>query len=185
MVSQFWLRKLHSLTGGVFLALFLVLHIFYPGSNVFGRGFLVKLLLFSLPLLFHVIYGGFIIYETRWPRYPHVSNGRYLLQRISAIGIAVFLPIHVYAMSVQPVWIHHPGYLVVWAVGSLLTLYHLFNGCAGLLIHWGVTVGPHSQKAVLVILLVVGLTFAARALAGISELTGALSFMAPIKDLLF
>ncbi len=185
MTSQFWLRKLHSITGGGFLALFLVGHIFYPGSNFFGRGFLVELLLFSLPLLFHVAYGLAIIYETRWPRHPFLSNWRYLFQRISAIGIALFLPLHIYVMSVEPAWIHTPGYLIAWGAGTMVTLYHLLNGLAGLLIHWGVTVGSRSQKVVLTGLLAIGLALMVRAWAGIAELTGTLSFMEPINKLLF
>ena len=183
--GQFWLRKLHSLTGGLLLGLFLIVHVFFPGTNVFGRGFMVKLLLFSMPLIFHIVYGGYIIYETKMPRYPHVSNWRYLLQRISAVVIAVFLPFHVYVMSVKPAWIGSPLYLCVWVVGALVTLYHLMNGFAGMLIHWGVTVGPKSQRAALGILLVLGLAFLLRALAGIAELTGTLAFMQPINRLLF
>ncbi len=185
MTSQFWLRKLHSITGGGFLALFLVGHIFYPGSNLFGRGFLVKLSLFSLPLLFHMMYGAVIIYETQWPRHPFLSNWRYLLQRITAIGIAIFLPFHVYVMSVQSAWIHSPSYVIVWGVGTMVTLYHLLNGLAGLLIHWGVTVGSRSQKVVLIALLAIGLALMIRAMAGIAELTGALSFLEPVNKLLF
>lgn len=182
---QFWLRKLHSLTGGVFLGLFVVVHICFPGTNLFGRGFLPKLLLFSLPLLFHVAYGLYICSETKLPRYPYVSNWRYLAQRFSALTILFFLPIHLYVMSVQASWIHHWLYLLVWVLGTVLTLYHLFNGFAGLLIHWGVTVGPKSQRAVLVLLLVLGGVFLLRAVTGIAELTGSFSFVEPIKRILF
>lgn len=183
--SQFWLRKLHSLTGGTLLALFLMVHIFSPGANPFDRGFLFKLLLFSLPLVFHVVYGAVVICETDWPRYPFVNNWRYVLQRGSALVIAVFLLVHVYVMSVRPAWIHSPAHICIWVVGTLVTLYHLLNGCAGLLIHWGITIGSKSQKAVLVVFLLVCLVAMVRALAGIAELTGQLPLIQPLNRLLF
>jgi succinate dehydrogenase / fumarate reductase cytochrome b subunit len=149
-LTQFWLRKLHSLTGVLFLGYFLCVHVRlmegYEGS--FRRwAFLF------LPLLFHGLYGLYIIWESSPNnlRYPLWRNWMYLLQRISALVIVPFLLVH---LADQRGWADLSGaawFMPLWYLGLLAAVYHLANGLFGAGIEWGVTVGPHSQRVLVVV----------------------------------
>jgi succinate dehydrogenase / fumarate reductase cytochrome b subunit len=144
--SQFWLRKLHSLTGFLFLGYFLCLHV--RGEGAYGSVTL-RILFLYLPLLFHALYGLFLTYESRPNpvRYPWVRNGMYLGQRLSGVLLVPFVPLHLGAVQWGGGYADAGWYRAVWYGGLLTAVFHLSNGLFGTAIDWGVTVGPHSQKA--------------------------------------
>lgn len=147
--TQFWLRKLHSLTGFLFLGYFLCLHVRTQGS--YGSQ-LLRILFLFVPLLFHMIYGLYITYESRPNalRYAWVRNEMYVAQRATGVLLVPFLPIHVAAMK-WGVFADAGWYRVTAYVGLLSAVLHLSNGLFGTAIDWGITVGPHSQRVMVAV----------------------------------
>jgi succinate dehydrogenase / fumarate reductase cytochrome b subunit len=145
--TQFWLRKLHSLTGFLFLGYFLCVHVRTQGS--YGSP-LLRILFLYLPLLFHMLYGLYITYESRPNnlRYAWVRNGMYLAQRATGLLLVPFIAIHLGAMKWGAAYADAAWHKAIWYVGLLAAVLHLSNGLFGTTIDWGVTVGPHSQRAV-------------------------------------
>ncbi|MHB8765976.1 MAG: succinate dehydrogenase/fumarate reductase transmembrane subunit [Deferrisomatales bacterium] len=152
--TQFWLRKLHSLTGFVFLGYFVCLHV--RGGFPYASPVLKSLFLWA-PLVFHGGYGAYITYESLpnlW-RYPWVRNWMYFGQRATGLYLIPFLLLHLGAVRWGAGYAEAGWYTAVWYAGVLAAVFHLANGLFGTLIDWGVTAGPHSQKVF------VGVSFAA------------------------
>ena len=152
--TQFWLRKLHSVTGFVFLGYFLCLHV--RGESVYV-GDLHRAVLLYAPLVFHGLYGLYITYESapNLLRYSWIRNWMYGGQRVTGLFLIVFIPLHLGAMLAGAAYADAAWYQVVWYLGLVAAVFHLANGIFGTVIDWGVTVGPHSQKVF------VGVSFAA------------------------
>lgn len=86
-------------------------------------------------------------------------NWKYLLQRVSAIGVLLFVPAHVYKTKVEP-WrggfpidyahMHagmiEPVTFAVYVLGMLGVCFHLANGLWLAGITWGVFTGPRGQR---------------------------------------
>lgn len=147
-LSQFWLRKLHSLTGFVFLGYFLSFHL--RGEGTYGAA-LPRVAALYLPLLFHGLYGLYITYEARPNalRYAWVRNWMYLGQRASGAVLCAFLPLHLGAVHWGASYADARWYRTAWYAGLLAATFHLTNGLFGTAIDWGATVGPRSQKVLL------------------------------------
>ncbi|MBI5440440.1 MAG: hypothetical protein HY900_04430 [Deltaproteobacteria bacterium] len=143
--TQFWLRKLHSLTGFLFLGYFVCYHL--RGAAAYRIPELRYLLLFA-PLAFHSIYGLWIAFEGRpnGIRYPWARNWMYLGQRLTAVFLLAFLFLHLGAVLFGAPWADASWYRPVWYLGVVAAAFHFGNGALGTAIHWGVTVGPHSQR---------------------------------------
>lgn len=143
--SQFWLRKLHSLTGFVFLGYFLCFHV--RGEGTYGSAASRGLFLY-LPLVFHGLYGLFIAYESRPNplRYPWVRNAMYLGQRVTGVLLVPFVPLHLGAVQWGAAYAEAGWYRGAWYGGLVAAVFHLSNGLFGTAVDWGVTVGPHSQR---------------------------------------
>ncbi|NTU60475.1 MAG: hypothetical protein HGA98_05400 [Deltaproteobacteria bacterium] len=143
--SQFWLRKLHSLTGFLFLGYFFCLHV--RTQATYGSPVLRVLFLY-LPLLFHLVYGLYITYESRpnGLRYAWVRNWMYASQRVTGLVLVPFVPLHVAAMQWGAGYASAGWYRAAGYVGLFAAVLHLSNGLFGTAIDWGVTVGPHSQR---------------------------------------
>lgn len=142
--TQFWLRKLHSLTGFLFLGYFLCLHV--RGEGAYETPFF-RVFFLWLPLIFHGLYGLWICYEAapnniRYGR--HVRNWMYMVQRATGIFLAPFLLVHV--GSEVAGWNLGDWYAPFWYAGVVAAVFHLANGIFGTLIDWGITVGPRSQR---------------------------------------
>ncbi len=151
--TQFWMRKLHSLTGFLFLGYFLCLHVRGEGAY---ESPVLRVLFLYLPLLYHSLYGLYITYESQPNnlRYPELRNWMYFGQRITGLFLVPFLVLHVAAMN-GAAFADAGWYMAVWYAGLLSAVYHLANGIFGAAIDWGFTVGPHSQRVF------VGVSFAA------------------------
>jgi len=102
--------------------------------EVFGLG---------VPLLAHTVIGLLEIRRGRPnnQRYGFLDNLRYLLQRVSAIGLLLFIGAHVWRARLAPAMdgrhedfagmreaLSEPITLVVYALGMLGVSYHLANG---------------------------------------------------------
>lgn len=143
--TQFWLRKLHSLTGFAFLGYFVLQHL--RGVPPYALTELRYLFVLA-PLLFHAGYGGWIALEGRpnGIRYPWARNWMYLAQRASGLFLVPFLILHVGAVLFGARWSEAAWYRAVWYGGVVGAAFHLANGAFGTAIHWGLTVGPRSQR---------------------------------------
>ena len=114
---HFLLRRLHSLTGILFGG-YVVIHLLVNATLIQGQKpdiyqvqvnkiheipflLLVEWIFIYLPILYHTIYGIWII-ATGQPNvaeYPFAKNYLWLLQRITAIILAAFIAFHVLGMK--------------------------------------------------------------------------------------
>jgi succinate dehydrogenase / fumarate reductase, cytochrome b subunit len=115
------------------------------------------------PLLLHTVWGlqRLKSWKPNNLSYPQLLNWRYLLQRISAVGVLLFLGAHIWLAMLQPRWLeghaetfediswhmrYHWQTLVVYLLGTLGVAYHFANGLSGLAWTWGLVVGRKSQR---------------------------------------
>ncbi len=118
-------------------------------------GVLLTSVVVMVPLLIHAIWGVRRLATARvnYPRYGFYANFKYVLQRLSAIGVLFFLGAHIWLAFLQPRLVHgrpepfaeiahemhhHVPTLVVYLLGTLGVAYHLANGVYGVLMGWGV-----------------------------------------------
>lgn len=184
---HFLLRRLHSLTGLVFGG-YLIVHLLVNAT--IAQGFdahgvasyevqvgkihslpflsLIEWTFIYLPIIYHTIYGIWITLtgQPNVQNYPYAKNWFYVLQRISAIIIVLFMLFHVLALkyglfgaglqfnaegqSMRSIATHFDrSALITWGVyplGILASCYHLANGFWTAAITWGLTVSKASQK---------------------------------------
>jgi succinate dehydrogenase / fumarate reductase cytochrome b subunit len=98
-----------------------------------------------LPLLLHTLWGIVRLASSRPNnvRYGNYDNLKYLLQRLSALGLLGFIGAHLWLAWIQPRFVegrpepftdishemaHHTPTLVVYILGVLAVAYHLANG---------------------------------------------------------
>jgi len=171
----YWLR-LHSLSGVIPVGLFVLLHFYTNSFSVKGpqayderlaslnrlpfmQAF--EVLFIYLPILFHAGLGIWLSFRGKqnFTSYPYFGNLRYLLQRLSGIGVLFFVGAHVYYTKIEPWWggfpvnfahmseaMHEPLTFTVYTLGILGTAYHLANGLWTFCITWGISVSRTSQK---------------------------------------
>ncbi len=182
MDSHFVYRRIHSLTGIIPIGLFLVYHLYlqlylHSGSETYNRkinefyesplALWFLLLLVYLPLLFHAGLGVVYVFEARvQPQYQYFSHLLYWLQRISGVGVLLFIVAHVWNAKLGPLlagtwgthWEHlstgfqHPdtGWATktVYILGVLGATFHLANGLNTFCMTWGIALTPRAQKRV-------------------------------------
>jgi succinate dehydrogenase / fumarate reductase cytochrome b subunit len=135
------------------------------------------------PLVLHTVWGIGRIAKGRPNnvRYGYYANLKYVLQRLSAVGLVLFLGAHLWLALLKPrmteghaetfadisheMHFHGPT-LAVYVLGVLGVAYHLANGLHGFCMGWGVVSSRKSLKqlegAVLAFfLLLLGLGWAA------------------------
>jgi len=123
---------------------------------------LVTTIVVLLPLALHTIWGVARLRTSRPnnTRYGYFENLKYLLQRLSAAGVLLFLGAHLWLAFLHPRIMerhperfadlaaemhHNPPTLIVYLLGTLGVAYHLGNGLSGFAWSWGLTA---SRKAV-------------------------------------
>lgn len=171
MGRSFVLRKLHSFIGIFPLSLFMAWHLFV--NSFLGQGaaqfnsvvvalhkipylWAVEIILLGCFLL-HVIYGFYIIITAKnnIASYGYVRSWMFLLQRVTAIIIIVFLAYHVIVLRLSGMEVNYqsirevlsnPSQLAILLIGGGATILHLANGLSTFLISWGITVGQRAQK---------------------------------------
>lgn len=181
---HFLIRRLHSLTGLVFGG-YLVVHLLINATLIEGRRHgmdvygeqvnkihalpfltVVEWGLIYLPILFHTFYGIYIALtgKPNVGHYPYEKNWFYVLQRVSAIVIVVFMAFHVFGMkgllgsrlafspahATESAAYHmQASALIPWVVYPIFILascYHLANGFWTAGITWGLTVSASAQR---------------------------------------
>lgn len=181
----FLLRRLHSLAGiafGGFVCFHLLVNatlIQGPGKEGHGAIFngmvgyihsipfrmAVEWSFIFLPILFHTIYGIYVMLNGK-PNagsYSYLKNWFYVLQRVSAILLVLFIAFHVFAMygffgKGLEFSAEHPYQstvnhlqasallsLVVYPIGVLASTFHMANGFWTAAIAWGLTVSNKAQ----------------------------------------
>jgi succinate dehydrogenase / fumarate reductase cytochrome b subunit len=114
-----------------------------------------------LPLLLHTIWGVGRLLSAR-PNNAHYGfygNLKYLLQRLSALGVLLFLGAHIWLAFLRPRYVegrpepfadiagemrHHLPTLLVYVLGTLGVSYHLANGLQTACMGWGVVTSRHA-----------------------------------------
>lgn len=109
-----------------------------------------------IPLVWHTIWGITRMLTSRPnnARYNTFPNFKYLLQRITAAGVAAFLGAHIWLAFLRPRIFNgqpetfadlanhmrfHPPTLIVYLLGTLGVAYHLANGLWGFAFSWGMS----------------------------------------------
>lgn len=107
-----------------------------------------------LPLAFHTIWGIGRLFSAKPNNvsYPYFSNLKYALQRLSAVGILLFLGAHLWLAMLNPrlntgrpeafadiarEMHYHGPTLAVYVLGVLGVSYHLANGLSTFAMGWG------------------------------------------------
>ncbi|HBW33848.1 succinate dehydrogenase [Desulfosporosinus sp. BICA1-9] len=194
MAHSFFWRKLHSLSGIIPLGIFLMVHMFINslatlGQGDFNRGvsllhsipylWFLELVVIFIPILYHALYGIWIVYLTRnnLENYRYFRNWLFYLQRVSALITMLFVTWHVVVLRFSEGLINRnmdfefvstalnqPLILILYLFGLLASFGHFANGLWSFLVSWGVTVGEQAQRtaayacfAVFVILTAVGI----------------------------
>lgn len=108
-----------------------------------------------LPIFIHAGWGTWRLYTVRpnLERYHYFGNLKYTLQRISSVGILLFIGAHLWLATIHPRLTtgqaepfsdishqmrHHTPTLVVYLLGTLGVAYHLANGLSTFAMSWGV-----------------------------------------------
>ena len=182
MDSHFLLRRLHSLTGILPVGLFLIYHLYlqlylHSGAKAYNEqvnsfydsplAIWILVLIVYFPLLFHSIYGAIISFEAQvQPSYHYFSHLLYWLQRLSGIGVLLFVIAHVWNAQLGPFfadkWGTHWEHLsegfsapetglvtkTVYALGILAATFHFANGINTFCMTWGIALTPKSQHRI-------------------------------------
>lgn len=178
--QHFLLRRLHSLTGLVFGG-YLIVHLLVnatiaQGGTVYqmqvdkihSLPFLpvIEWTFIYIPIIYHTLYGIWITLtgQPNANHYGYAKNWFYVLQRVSAVVIVLFMVFHVLSLkyglfglnlSFDPhralgtVGRHMDHGWLVWIVyplGILASCYHLANGFWTAAITWGLTVSAAAQR---------------------------------------
>lgn len=180
--ENYILHKVHSLTGIIPVGYYMVQHLALNTFSLGGREkfdgvinffegipkhMLLTLEVFAIwiPLLFHAIYGLFIVNRGQQnyfaTKYKWSQNLMYSSQRWSGIFIFFFLCYHVTTTTGQKYFKNdaelikfdawhemltsQPVLVVVYALGVLTASYHLAYGIWNFCIRWGITISDSAQ----------------------------------------
>lgn len=116
-----------------------------------------------VPLAIHTVWGigRLLTVKPNVGRYPFYTNLKYALQRLSAIGILLFLGAHLWLALIHPrmetgapepfsdiahEMHHHMPTLVVYVLGVLGVAYHLANGLHSFMMGWGVVTSRRALR---------------------------------------
>lgn len=174
--TAYFRRKLFSFLGLVPLAIYLVVHLGAQAQAWVGEERYSELnaswhqnpyywpivaALIYFPLLYHAVYGLILSFKGRpnLTRAPYFANLKYLLQRVTAVGLLLFIPAHVYKTRIETtmqggrIWdhmvegFHEPLTVTVYIVCMLAMAFHVANGFWLGGITWGLTISRKSQRA--------------------------------------
>jgi succinate dehydrogenase / fumarate reductase cytochrome b subunit len=136
-----------------------------------------------LPLAIHTVWGLGQLATSRPNnhRYRFYGNLKYLLQRLAAVGVLLFLGAHLWLAMIRPrileghaepfadiaqqMHFHRPT-LVVYLLGTLGVAYHLANGAQTFCMGWGVVASQRALRrlewpAILVFTLLLAMSWGA------------------------
>jgi succinate dehydrogenase / fumarate reductase cytochrome b subunit len=190
MKENYTLHKLHSLTGVIPVGYYLVQHLtlntfslagptkfnaiiqFFEGMPIHFL-WAVKLIAIWIPLIFHAVYGIFILSHAKYnygePKYRFKENGYFTFQRGSGIVAFLFLVFHMTTTSVNAqvngakgtIYYDHWAdmlsrpvlgipyfFFAVYTIGILACAYHFSYGFWSFCIRWGFAISEKAQQAV-------------------------------------
>jgi succinate dehydrogenase / fumarate reductase cytochrome b subunit len=144
--------------------------------------FFLEVFVIYLPLLYHTIYGLYIMAYSRQNAigYSYYRNWAFLWQRATGIITLVFLLYHQLTLRFGAFANQPANYIGVmsflsdtwiysfYIIGLIAVSYHFTNGLWAFLVSWGFTVGPRAQK---ISAIVCGLLFVAVAYLGVAIAT--------------
>jgi succinate dehydrogenase / fumarate reductase cytochrome b subunit len=171
-------KQWFSLFGVVPLSVYVVLHLWtnlyaLAGADAFNTRLVetrqsptflfLEVVGLGFPIVFHAWIGIKAVLQMRPNNvaYGRLTNWKYLLQRISAVGILLFLGAHVIKARIMPAmaspgghedWagmhnaLSEPLTFTVYALGLLGVAYHLANGLWLASLTWGIAVSPRAQR---------------------------------------
>ena len=164
-MRAYWLQKIFSLVG-LLVGVYVCVHLYNNLWSLYGEDQFnehlrvsrhapllasITVLVLWIPIMFHGLYGLFAMKKTKLVRYAYFGNLKYVIQRLSGLGLLVFIPAHVFKTRIAPGFLnttldyahmhealHEPLTLVVYCLGVLGVAYHLANGLWQFAIGWGV-----------------------------------------------
>lgn len=115
------------------------------------------------PLVVHTVWGmrRIAIYRPNNASWPTYGNLKFLLQRLSAIGLLLFLGAHLWLAMIYPRFVvgrpepfediaremrFHAPTTIVYVLGCLGLAYHLGNGIGTFAWKWGFASEPESRR---------------------------------------
>ena len=124
---------------------------------------LITMIVVLLPLVLHTIWGISRMAQTRpnLHTYTFFGNLEFILQRLSAIGLMLFLGAHVWLAMLHPRFVeghpeafahiseqmrHHGPTLGVYLLGTLGVAYHLANGLHTFSMGWGLVASRRALR---------------------------------------
>ncbi|RLL47933.1 succinate dehydrogenase [Oceanobacillus piezotolerans] len=173
---EFFYRRLHSFLGVVPIGIFLTQHLIVNHFAVYGEesfnkaaGFmaglpfvlLLEIFIIYLPILYHAILGVYIAFTANYntKRYGFFRNWMFALQRITGLITLVFIAWHVWETRVQiglgnadldyslmEGILTNPFMFWFYIVGVIAAVFHFANGLWSVLVSFGITQTPKSQK---------------------------------------
>ena len=174
--TDFYIRRIHSILGIAPIGIFLCLHLTLNSSAILGVDawsavidgmrnvpfiILGELFIIAIPILFHAVYGFYIVYLSDMPllRYQYVKNWMFILQRVTAVITTIFVVYHVLfvriltdstldVMSAMANGLQTPVGFILELIGIWASIYHFTNGIFTFLVTWGVLQGDRIQKVV-------------------------------------
>lgn len=124
---------------------------------------LVTMIVVLLPLVLHMIWGISRMAQARPNLHKHASynNLKYVVQRLSAVGLMLFLGAHIWLAMLHPRFVeghpepfadiagqmrHHGPTLAVYVLGTLGVAFHLANGLHTFAMGWGVVASRRALR---------------------------------------
>lgn len=172
--TDFYIRRIHSILGILPIGVFLCFHLLVNGSAIISMEawsfviesmksvpfiIIAEIAIIALPILFHTIYGFYIVYLSDMPllRYTYLRNWMFILQRITAIITTLFVLYHVVfvrimqhetigIMKAMADVLQTPLGFVLQTIGIWAAIYHFTNGIFTFLLTWGLIHGERLQK---------------------------------------
>ena len=172
--SQFFWRKLHSISGIIPVGAYLADHLWsnsyalvsVPLYNAKSQELqtvpwrlAVEITVIWLPILYHSLYGVYVWLkgQNNVSQYPWVGNWMYTLQRYTGLIAFAFIGFHFYTerllthgkstfAQVQGK-LENPWYLAFYLIGVLAVSTHFGAGIWNFLCKWGITATQRSQRA--------------------------------------
>ncbi|MGA1597754.1 MAG: succinate dehydrogenase [bacterium] len=192
MDSYFLTRRIHSLTGVVPVGLFLAYHLYgqlylHSGAQQYNErinafydsplAVWILIFLVYLPLFYHSLLGVKLSFDANvQPTYQYFGHLLYWLQRLSGIGVLLFIIGHLWNAKFAPgagcfaeCTADHYGHLAegfanpetglvtkaVYLLGILGATFHFSNGINTFCMTWGIALTPRAQERVRVFSIVV------------------------------
>lgn len=173
---DFWLRRLHSLSGIVPIGFFLLEHMFtnsfiLQGPDAYNAKIkflqsipfvvFLEVTFIGIPILYHAVYGLSVglTGKSNFIWYPYPKNFLYTLQRWTGLLAFGYILYHVYHTRIvnalygtevsyarMQELVSHPAVFWFYIAGLGAVMFHFANGIWGFLVSWGITISQKSQR---------------------------------------